>query len=847
MSKKLRSVCVAATWLVVLGATAPLLSAAEVAEALGPDVLVFVNIPSVKTLRGGSADSAYARIMAEESVQKFIKEGFPALGNALEAYKNVTGKDISDFADFCEGEAALVVLPDARSGAALAVILEFGERAEEFKQFYAELVAQLPVEWKQVDIPGTTATVGSSPQVDFAYAVAGEHFVFSSSLEALKTVCGGLFSGRAENLAGDAQYLKCLTLGGVEQAELVAYVNVRDILALVEPLMPPEAAHALHEIGLSSLAAALYSSHPLGGGFLDKALMYFPEGRRGVFAAIEPSDEDYHRVFSKVPAEALSASWCRADFAALYAWLSVAVKAAAPEEAVGAFSQRVLEIEGLVGVNLRADLIGSLGKNVVAYEPLPSGILGIGFSGGLGQQVMMVELTDDERFGKALAACWSYLQEHQQEYTLNLRGPPPANTPMTFSFADETFGDTNIYQAGITLGPMVQVAPALAVSDGWLVFAMNAQSVKNALSLSGKKVRSIFDNHYYTKAAAFAGTPNAAASYADVKVIFENTYSLLPLVMPLVLAQLGTDTPIDQFLMPPTQAVSRHLFAIADSVSVSQKTIRASEYGPVGTLRTGYVGGVTGAALAYWFAQHPPEGAPRPEAAQPRESDLKNLGLAMAMYSADWDGAFSNDIETLNRMGYLSPGDRVDPARFTCVPGLGDNDDPRLILAFSKEGGTDGRLVLFGNKMIMNLTDAEVAEQVGGWLDLPENPSEALLETACGRNLRELAASVKRYAEFHDGKVPEKLDKKTDYRFAPLVTRCPAHPSPKGPSYATVAGLDISSVPQDARASVVLVYENGPAHREKPGVVFLDGTLKRLTPDELRQAVESTRKLAPGG
>ncbi len=842
MSSRLRSVCVAATWLVVLAAAASLAGADEVAEALRPDALVFVDIPSVKTLRSGGADSAYARIMAEESVRKFIEKGFPALGNALDAYRNITGENISDFIDFVEGEAALAVVPDTRNGAALVIVLDVGNQAEEFKQFYVKLMARLPVKWRQVDIPGTTATVASSPRGDFAYGLAGKHFVFSSSLESLKTVCAGLLSGRAENLAGDPQYLKCLALGGVEQAELVAYVNMRGILALVEPLMPPEAARALRELGLSSLAAALYSSYPLGDGFLDKALMYFPEGRKGVFAALQPSDEDYHGVFSKVPPGVLSASWSRADFSALYASLSAAVKAAAPPEAVEAFRQRILEIEGLVGVNLHKDLIGSLGKNVISYKPLPSGILGIGFSGGLGQQVMMVELADDERFGKALQACWSYLRQHQKEYKLNLRAPP-YNLPMTFAFADEAFNDTTIYQVGITLGPMVQVAPALAVKDGWLVFAMDPQSVKNALSLAGNKTRTIFDNNYYAQAAAFVGTPNAAVSYADMKTIFENTYSMLPLVMPLVFAQLGIDAPVDQFLMPPTQAVSRHLFAAVDSVSVSRKTIRESEYGPVGTLRAGYLGGIATAAMAYWFIEHPSENASQPTTAQPGESDLKNLDRAMTMYSADWDGAFPNDIKTLTAAGYLKLENKADTSRFTCVPGLCANDDPRLILAFSKEGGADGRLVLFVNKMVMSLTDAEVAEQVGGWLDLPENPSQALLEAACDRNLRELAASVKKYAEFHNGKVPQGLDKTTDYRFAPLVTRCPVQAFADGPSYATVAGLDIFAVPPDARAGTVLVYENGSPHGKRPGIVFLDGTLKRLTPDELREAVRSTRAL----
>jgi hypothetical protein len=143
----------------------------------------------------------------------------------------------------------------------------------------------------------------------------------------------------------------------------------------------------------------------------------------------------------------------------------------------------------------------------------------------------------------------------------------------------------------------------------------------------------------------------------------------------------------------------------------------------------------------------------------------------------------------------------------------------------------------------MNLSDGELVEQVGGWLDLPDNPDEAALSAACDINLTTLAASVERYAQFHEGVVPNELSSNADYRFAPLVTSCPRDNDFASSDYATVSGLVLTGLSDEEKSHALLVYEKRPCAGGRHGVVFANGGIKRLDDAELNAAIESTKAL----
>ena len=524
------------------------------------------------------------------------------------------------------------------------------------------------------------------------------------------------------------------------------------------------------------------------------------------------------------------------------------------------------EFEAASGLNIRADVTASLGGNVVSYTPTPTSLMGLGLSGGLGQQVTLVELSDPARFEGVIKAIWKYGQERQAKTSGGAAGQlgstgtagntmpggavaPAAAGSSQVVFGSEAFAGKTIYRMQVVLSPALQVVPALAVRDRWLVMAGDELSVKNALGAPLEYSPDITQNSDYENAARIAGTGNAGVSYTNTRAQFDTIYPMLVFGMPMVLAQFGGNVPMDQFLLPPANSISQHLFGSASSVSADAQSIRITAFGPIGTTRSGYVAGVGAAALAKWFVVTQSERtAPKPPSAQaPRpgagEDDLRTLGATLAAYAAGHQGAYPADAEELQKAVLAAGGGAaaLDLDQFGYVGGLTSKDDKMLVLAFSRSSGPMGRRVLLVGSEIMHLTDNEVAEQVGGWLTLSTNPTDEQKDAACLENLRILAASVKRYADTHSGAVPEALTLNTNYRFAPLVTRCPADDAAQaaatGGDYATIKGLDVTGVQSEFESEVILVYETGQRHSGMPGAAFFDGTVRRMTPEELATAI----------
>lgn len=824
-------------------------TAGEVAEALPRDTLVYVEIPNVQAFRAGNDTSAYGKILGEESVRNFLEKGFPALDSLEELVKEHTGNSVAEILEHCKGRVAFALVGDERSVVGGVLVVEVGEEAEEFEGWIGEAAGRLPLEWAEVEIPGATAMVGrradGGDKGELCYTFAGEAFVACTSLGELERTAAGLVSGRVESLSGSEEFRRAMSVAGVEQPEAFVYLGYADAMGMLLEEAPANIAAVLRQLGLDSLGSMVYWSRRAGDGVVDTISMHFPEGRKGVFLSPGSSGEDYRRVMSMAPEEVISASWTHADLGVFYDAVAAALETALPPTAVEDLSGGLREFEGEVGFGIRADLVGSLGKNILSYQPMPSGTPGMGLAGGMGQQVMMVELADEARFAEALAAYWMKLKETGKDIEI----PMPAGTPLEgggrLSFIETPFDETTIYETRLAVGMMFQVAPAMAVSDGWLVVGMNAQAVKNALSGKEKHVASVLESADYTSAARFAGPGNASASYCRTKVAFENLYTMASVMMPFALMRFGEAAPIDQFLMPAAADISQHLFGSAMAVNVTDDSIRMTEFGPVGAVRTLSSIGTIAAAVGSWAVQT--QQRERAGVGRPQEkNDLKMLGLGLLMYSNDHEGDFPQELSTLAEEGYLGTGADVDVSRFFYVRGLRDDDAPMLLVALSRRIGDQGRPALFVDGHVEHLSESEVAEQVGGWLELPEEPGADELRAACEKNLGELGRSVGKYAKYHDGLVPEKLERNVDYRFAPLVTTCPANDSPDGSDYLTVAGLDISSVGEDARKDVVLVYEREAFLDGTTGVGFLDGSIRRLDGDELRNALAFTNDIQPG-
>jgi hypothetical protein len=836
--------------LLVAAALSPGAGAAELAEAFGRDTYVYVSIPSVPVLRANGGESAYGAILGSEEMTRFLAEGFPALTALEDRFREIAGRDFAGVLDLATGRAALAMVPDTDYTVAGVAALQIDESSGEFQDFIDYLAEETGLEWNDIDVPGTTVrfaqtgpaqagyvagsgrfnfNVGTSP-AQVAYATAEGHFIVGTSLEAVRVLCLGILSGRSDNLATNETYAKCRAKARSPQAELEAFVHLTPLVNLVLLEAPPEVRPVLDEIGLTGLAAIRYSSSPAGKGFTDRALLYFPDGRGGIFAALEAAPDEYRDFLESVPSNTLSANWLHVNPGVLWDSIAAAVRTVAPPEGLEGASSGLASMEESAGVSLRDDLVGNLSGNIVTYSVIPSQTLALAFGGGMGQTVISVGLSDEERFTKAFDACWDHLAELAAEAQAEGGTEAPFQPQVRFNLNRRPFGEATVYEAALALNPAMQITPSLAISQKRLFVATDLQTLRNALTRP-EDTAGLGENEDYIRAAGFAGEATAGASYANTPAVFESVYSLASVFLPLVTAQMKVPSPVDILLMPPAQSFSRHLVGTAEAIRADEDSITATSHGPMGILRTLWLMGIGGAAIGNWATTHFIEEVTE-------RTQLKRLGLALLMYSNDNDGAFPPDLATLKREGSLK---RVDTERVRYVRGLMDYDAPGLIIAFSTETTPAGRAALFVDGHVMHITDTELVEQIGGWLELGAEPTPAEIEAACEKNLRTLAASLERYAEFHEGRLPDALDKSADYRFAPLVVNCPADDEIGESDYGVIAGLDISTVVDEKKGSVVLVYEKSARHDGKAGVVFLDGTFDRIPADELEDLIEASR------
>jgi hypothetical protein len=104
-------------------------------------------------------------------------------------------------------------------------------------------------------------------------------------------------------------------------------------------------------------------------------------------------------------------------------------------------------------------------------------------------------------------------------------------------------------------------------------------------------------------------------------------------------------------------------------------------------------------------------------------------------------------------------------------------------------------------------------------------------DVACQMNLRTIAQNLQMYAISNE-RYPRSQQELVDFSGNSRLFRCP---DPNGGEYIYVPGQR-----GDAAAAGVLVYESKPVHRGRCNVLFTNGEIVPLTPEELKQALAAT-------
>jgi len=357
---------------------------------------------------------------------------------------------------------------------------------------------------------------------------------------------------------------------------------------------------------------------------------------------------------ARIPKNALSFSLSSFELAPIWDMVMMGLQLADPAIHEQVTAQiRAFELEaggadeqGAPIWNIRRDLIGAIGGRMMSVStPGAATMFGPG-----GDVVVSIETPEPARLETSL--------QHLFAMAGKLIGTP-------INFKEQMHGGAKLRVLDpMSLGPVAMVAGSLqitySITGGRFWFATTTKALKKALdAMDAPPADNITMKPDF--AARYVEPPQGAIvtslSYGDTAANFENTYTAIMGVLPMLLMGLPQsevgELPIDMMLLPTAETISKHLFG---TVSLSYQ---AGAHGRVSITRgpfgveTGLViaagaagaGALIGArADAARTASRPPPGrrserAPSGDPADQARRDLAEINSAITVYVIEYGKA----------------------------------------------------------------------------------------------------------------------------------------------------------------------------------------------------------------
>ncbi len=343
----------------------------------------------------------------------------------------------------------------------------------------------------------------------------------------------------------------------VERESSLGYVNVELLLNRLQPLLEKEKGwHIVEKLGLTSIKAL----HGLSGfdeqGCVAVSKLVTDGRRRGLLSLLpykELSDND----LKLIPHDVMVAGALRIDLSETWKNIVRLVEEFDPKTAEK-MERGLWEAETELSVNLKDDVLGSLGDVWTAY--VPSGDLMTSWHGS----AIACKVKDADRLRTAMKKLVAVAQANM-----------PAGRRRGVKIRETEYEGQTIYAVNV-VGEPFPFSPAWCVTDDWLVLGLTPQTVRGVMTRNSQnraeesladvpEVRQLFDR---------AETPTSI-TYVDTPKLVRSLYPLVQMgaqVLSSQLAREGID--IDTSILPSPDAIIRHL---RPSVS----TMASTSDGPV--------------------------------------------------------------------------------------------------------------------------------------------------------------------------------------------------------------------------------------------------------------------------
>ncbi|MHC4952759.1 MAG: DUF3352 domain-containing protein [Planctomycetota bacterium] len=584
----------------ILLAFAGLVSAQEaprslrLSELVPPDTLLLLEMDDLGGYEKWSKETALGRIWSEPEMQKFVggmkKAAADAVNNARRQGFDpfaMAGLEPADFTGivFEQGGVALIDVDLDNFGYPDAVLmLQCRKGMESVRKILraAKMAA------------GTFAGVGFTPAKEgdieifsaeipgggaVAYAIAGDRLVMTSSVKRLKDVLGRLKGTRAANLRGSPALGGALKRLGAKRNGTVFYLDAKRAGKIGMALMRTfadeadvrEAEMIASAIGLDAVEHVVVTDIPQGPNFRTEFLIKMSE-RKGLFGFMQDAPTA-HRFASFVPREPLLYASEKSDVARYFddgvKWAETFEPGATKEV------QQILQrYNRVLGIDLRKDLIGSLGDEWGFYVDAPPG------GGLIPDMVMFASLRDREKLHKSLRA----LVERYPD-VLAMYGEGTVERSPKIRHRKTTFGDHEIHCIEIVdrRGEPIPVVPCWTMGKDYVAMALWPATLKHALT----RKSSLADNPRFQELRAAIPQGAISCGYWDMPKFVGWGYNT---VVPALQGVQGAinhklkpyGASVNMHDLPPASVILKHLTPVMSYTKIEKDAVRFGYVSPCG-------------------------------------------------------------------------------------------------------------------------------------------------------------------------------------------------------------------------------------------------------------------------
>lgn len=472
------------------------------------------------------------------------------------------------------------------------LVLELGSELEAFRSRLAALEAALLRELGEgapgtLDVGGTVLRLLPLPEDGprVAYGYAGSRFLVAAGAGTAEKILDGL-AGKRAGLAGSPRFQALQPRARVERPAWRSWLDLPGLIGMLRPFMEGEGGRAFFDgLGFSSMGALLSEAGLEGQGCVARSVLGCDGAPAGLFGLLQGAPLSDGEL-GVIPGDATVAAAFRLDLARAFQEFLALLDALPPgfkEELLG---QWIPDLERLLEVDLRKELLEPLGDAWCLWSsPAQGGLVATGLS-------LCVPLREPDRFAGAFGRAMGVLKKRSDERRLREDGSSRDGVWLdSFEFRGRTVWFLE------SVGEELPVAPAWCVDGGRLLAALFPQMIKAELARPTAPAASLATHPILRKRGE-----SFAVAFLDLREIARLGWPLLTIGAQLLCDELqdeGID--LDVSMLPSAAAVLPHLGPQLSTLERVPEGFRQTVRGPLPAMDAGggfLLGALVG--LASW-------------------------------------------------------------------------------------------------------------------------------------------------------------------------------------------------------------------------------------------------------